>query len=145
MRAVPAASLPATLPSRAPGPTSGLSVTCGRRPNGSQPGGLPRHPKPAAGVDARERKGGVAPRLARGPVMADDTGSAGAPDLGEDEMQAEPAVAIYIEETPLEPTQALDRFLAGVERRAFVKGRSTTGNADDAHDIVREPMWRLER
>lgn len=49
------------------------------------------------------------------------------------------------EGTALEPTSALDRFLAGVERRAFVTARLATGNADDAHDIVQEAMLQLVR
>ncbi len=49
------------------------------------------------------------------------------------------------EEFPLEPLPALDRFLAGVERRAFVMARLATGNADDAHDIVQEAMLTLVR
>ncbi len=37
----------------------------------------------------------------------------------------------------------LDRFLASVERRAFVTARMATGNADDALDIVQDAMLGL--
>ena len=40
---------------------------------------------------------------------------------------------------------ALDRFLAGAERHAFVIARVATGNADDAHDVVQEAMLQLVR
>ncbi len=40
---------------------------------------------------------------------------------------------------------ALDRFLAGVERRAFLTARFATGDADEAHDIVQDAMLQLVR
>lgn len=40
-------------------------------------------------------------------------------------------------------TQDLERFLASVERRAFVMARVATGNADDALDIVQDAMLGL--
>jgi RNA polymerase sigma-70 factor (ECF subfamily) len=43
----------------------------------------------------------------------------------------------------LDSKQALDRFLAGVERRAFVMARIATRNADEAMDIVQDAMLRL--
>lgn len=49
------------------------------------------------------------------------------------------------EDSSLEPTQALDRFLAGVERRAFLKARFALGNAEDALDVVQDAMLHLVR
>lgn len=37
----------------------------------------------------------------------------------------------------------MDRFLAGVERRAFVQARMATGSADEALDIVQDAMLQL--
>jgi RNA polymerase sigma-70 factor (ECF subfamily) len=43
----------------------------------------------------------------------------------------------------LEPTKALDRFLASVERRGFVMARLAIGHADEALDIVQDAMMQL--
>lgn len=45
----------------------------------------------------------------------------------------------------LDSKQALDRFLAGIERRAFLIARMATGNADEAMDIVQDAMLQLVR
>lgn len=46
---------------------------------------------------------------------------------------------------PLDRTQAMDRFLAGVERRAFRMAQLATGNDDEALDLVQDAMLSLVR
>lgn len=48
-----------------------------------------------------------------------------------------------IRRATLDSKQALDRFLAGVERRAFIMARMATRNADEAMDIVQDAMLQL--
>jgi RNA polymerase sigma-70 factor (ECF subfamily) len=56
-----------------------------------------------------------------------------------------PLPAIAWKETALTERAALDRFLAGVERRAFQMARLAVRDRDDALDIVQDAMLRLVR
>jgi RNA polymerase sigma-70 factor (ECF subfamily) len=63
------------------------------------------------------------------------TGAAALPRIGQPDDRHEDCL--------LDTARDLERFLASVERRAFVTARIATGNADDAFDIVQEAMLKL--
>lgn len=54
-------------------------------------------------------------------------------------------VGLATRRSRLDSKQALERFLAGVERRAFVMARMATGDAEEALDIVQDAMLQLVR
>jgi len=60
---------------------------------------------------------------------------------------ARPEVAVTVdrEEVCLDESETLDRFLAGVERRAFRIAEMAVRDRDDALDIVQVAMLRLAR
>src|SRR5712671_3681516 len=49
------------------------------------------------------------------------------------------------EESTLEQARTLDRFLAGVEKRAFQIAKMAVRDAEDALDIVQDAMLQLAR
>jgi RNA polymerase sigma-70 factor (ECF subfamily) len=56
-----------------------------------------------------------------------------------------PSTGLDARSLTLESKQALDRFLAGVERRALLMARMATRNVDEAMDIVQDSMLQLVR
>jgi len=54
-------------------------------------------------------------------------------------------VLAHGEELTLDHTQALDKFLASVEKRAFQMARMAVRDADEALDIVQDAMIKLAR
>lgn len=57
--------------------------------------------------------------------------------------EADPKAHARPGEGPLQANHALDRFLAGVEARAFRIARIATGSREEALDVVQDAMWKL--
>lgn len=60
-------------------------------------------------------------------------------------MRLDEEPVAYSEERTLEQSRELERFLAGVEKRAFRIARIVVRNDDDALDIVQDAMLQLAR
>jgi RNA polymerase sigma-70 factor, ECF subfamily len=60
-------------------------------------------------------------------------------------LPASAAGGVERKETTLQQRAALERFLAGVERRAFQIARYAVRDPDDALDLVQDAMLRLAR
>lgn len=60
-------------------------------------------------------------------------------------MWATPATTIRRVDSIPTPHDSLDAFLAGIERRAFLRARRATRDADEALDLVQDAMLRLSR
>lgn len=69
----------------------------------------------------------------------------GSSDLDSEAVARPGGGALAREEVRLEPSKALDAFLAGVERSAFRIAQMSVRDRDDALDIVQGAMLRLAR
>lgn len=61
------------------------------------------------------------------------------------ETAGKPIAGPITRKSTLDAKEALNRFLAGAERRAFLIARAATGNKEEALDIVQDAMLQLVR
>tara|TARA_R110002110_G_scaffold147129_2_gene337490 strand:- start:195211 stop:195864 length:654 start_codon:yes stop_codon:yes gene_type:complete len=65
--------------------------------------------------------------------------------LSYDDSRRQPDTGSKTGSEPLENSQALGKFLSGVERRAFRRAQIATGDSDEALDIVQDAMFSLAK